>query len=167
MEKKYSVEFLFTYPKKFKIVAWIIKTRIGREYDHVAVRVDTGPIGLYDIYQASHGSVNIIENENFQRENNILKTVKLEGDREAMLRVLRFLKKQTGKTYSVWGAIACTVRPLRMIGLGKDGDKSFICSEYGMRALEEFVGKKLYTGLDADYVDPEDFELFLEKFKTL
>lgn len=165
MDKK-LVEFIFTYPKSFKIAAWIIKMRLGTSYSHVAIKVRDSETSLNEIYQASHGMVHSIEEENFRNENHILKSFELYGDRESMIRLLTFLKKQEGKSYSELGAIACTIKPLRMIGIGQDGDREFICSEYGARALEEFVGKKLnFFSLKTDYVDPEDFELFLEKLK--
>lgn len=166
MKKENFAEFIFTYPKTFKIAAWIIKKRLGTNYSHVAVKVRDLETDLHEIYQASHGMVHSIEHDNFVAQNHILRSFKINADEFAMIRLLTFLKKQEGKSYSEFGAIACTVKLFRDIGIGQDGDKEFICSEYGMRALEELVGKKLNVfGLKSDYVDPEDFELFLEKFK--
>lgn len=164
MERYFTL--LFTFPKRPRFTSRIISWILGTKYSHVCGVVGTGPIGLFDLYEASHGNVHDIDLENFLSKNKVIKTcrIKLE-DKEDLYKIIRYMKKQRGKDYSEWGAIASTVGLFRAIGLGKDGDSEFICSEYMVRALEQ---AELFTEEDykegrgsSDYVDPKFFEKML------
>lgn len=165
MSKRY-LTLLFTFPKDPAITSRIIRWRLGTDYSHVCGVVTTGPIGLFDVYQASSGDVNDIDLENFLKKNHVIKTCRIAfEDAETYYTLIRYLKKQRGKGYSEWGAIASTFPTLRKLGFGNDGDNEFICSEYMARGLEE-TGMlseddyKLGRG-SADYVDPKFFEIML------
>lgn len=162
----YRLTFIFTYPKEFKLFSWIIKKRIKKNYCHVAVMISAGAeINLTDVYQAAHGMVHTMELDYFLSKNNIIKTYHVMGNREGLIETIRFLKKNSGKTYSVLGATACTVELFRKLKIGLDGNKEFICSEYGMGALETFLGKDIRPEMPNDYIDPAVFEQILEQLK--
>jgi hypothetical protein len=163
MDKR-VLTLLFTYPKKAYLPSKIIKARLGTDYSHVCGVVFTGPIGLFDLYEASHGNVHDIDLGEFLKKNKVIKTCRLTVDKEDLYKVIRYLKKQRGKDYSEWGAIASTVPFLRALGLGNNNDQSFMCSEYMARALEQ-IDAIDYSGIrcDADYVDPKSFERALQK----
>lgn len=166
MDKRYFT-LLFTTPKKFKLGSFLIRWRLKKPYSHVCGVVSTGPIGLFDLYQASHGDVNDIDLENFLKENIVLKSCRIGfEDKEDYYSLIRYLKKQRGKDYSEWGALASTFSLLRKLKIGKNGDSEFMCSEYMARALETtgIIDKSFYKigRGSADYVDPEYFELMLK-----
>lgn len=165
MDKRY-LTLLFTTPKKTNIFSSIIKWRLGTKYSHVCGVVSTGPIGLFDLYQASNGDVNAIELENFLEKNKVIQTCRIcFDDKNDYYTLIRFLKKQLGKSYSMMGAIASTFPSLRFLGFGKDGDSEFMCSEYMARGLEmtEILNIDDYKKGrgSADYVDPKFFETML------
>lgn len=155
---------LFTYPKEFKLPSWIIKKRLGTDYSHVCAVVSTGPIDLFDVYQASHGNVHGIDLTEFLKKNKVIKTCRIKVDKEDYYKIIRYLKKQRGKDYNEWAALAATYPLLRKLGIGRDGDDAFICSEYTARALEQ-VDAFDYGPYrkHVDYVDPKVFELLLEE----
>jgi hypothetical protein len=162
METRF-LTLLFTYPKHPKITSKIIKWRLKTKYSHVAGVVSTGPIGLYDVYQASGGNVHGLDLCEFLNKNKVIKTCRISfDDKEDYYALIRYLKRQRGKDYSIWAAIASTFPLMRKLGIGLDGDNKFICSEYMARALEET--KDFDYGehrKNADYVDPEIFEQML------
>lgn len=157
------ITLLFTYPKDFRPVSWVIKTRLKTDYSHVCAVVSTGPIGLFDVYQASHGSVHGLDLCEFLKKNNVIKSCRIRVDKEDYYKIIRYLKKQRGKKYSEAAAVASTFPCLRALGIGRDGDDEFICSEYIVRALEQVDAFNYGEYRDhADYVDPKVFEKVLE-----
>lgn len=160
----YKVRLLFTTPKDFKIPSEIIKWRLGTKYSHVAVATYSGVFKEYDVYEASHGFVHSGSLNNFLLFNDVIKEFSFDLTSEENLKVIGYLKSKTFLRYSVWGAIAATIKPLRNAGLGEDGDAQFICSEYACRAIEQIrdLNYKLYRN-SADYVDPKLFERILEE----
>ena len=158
----YRLTFLLTEPKEFTFFSWIIKKRIRRNYCHVAVIPEIiDESGLKDVYQAAHGLVHAMESEYFFDLNKIVKVYQVKGTHEKLIETLKFLKSNSGKSYSQAGAIACTFWILRKLKIGLDGNKQFICSEYGMGALEKFLGKDIRPEMANDYVDPALFESIL------
>lgn len=162
----YRLTFLFTTPVNFTLFSWIIKKRIGRDYCHVAIVPEiVDESGFKDVYQAAHGLVHAMESEYFYSLNRVVKTYQVNGTHERLVETLKFLKSNSGKYYSQAGAIACTFGLLRKLKIGFDGNKEFICSEYGMGALEKFLGKDIRPEIANDYVDPALFERILETIK--
>lgn len=162
-EKTYTIDYLFTYPRRFRLFSWIIKTVLGTKYSHVVTVVSSGPIETYDVYQASNGDCNMIELENFLEGNKIIKTRSIKLSREEYIKTIRFLKLQCGKKYSYIGAVASAFKPFRLLGLGDDGDKTFICSELSLRGLEEGLGVNIQR--HDDWVEPKIFESLLDELE--
>ena len=160
---KIKISFLFTFPKNPKWTSHLIRKVIGTDYSHVVTVVPTGPVGTLDVYQASNGDCNLVELNNFLEYNHVIKKVNIDIEKEPLLNMVRFLKKQCGKKYSVLGAIAAGLPYVRKFGWGKDGDKSFICSELSLRGLEEAYGVQIFR--NDDWVDPEAFEQLLDRIK--
>jgi len=163
METRF-LTLLFTYPKDPAITSKLITCRLGTKYSHVCGVVSTGPIGLFDVYEASHGNVHGLDLTEFLKKNKVIKTCRVViENKDDYYAIIRYLKKQRGKSYSEWGALASTFKCLRNMGLGKDGDDQFICSEYMARAMEQFEDMD-YSDYrsSADYVDPKIFEKILE-----
>lgn len=157
---------LFTFPKKPSIISRLIAWRLKTKFSHVCGVVGTGPIGLFDLYEASNGNVHDVDLENFLSKNKVIKTCRVAiEDKEELYKIIRYMKKQRGKDYSEWGALASTFPFLRAIGVGKDGDHEFICSEYMVRALEQanILDESDYKDGrgSTDYVDPRYFEKML------
>ena len=155
--KKFT--FLFSYaPKSF--ISKIIQWRLGTSYSHVAVLTEPCPITRNpEIYHATHGFVYSMSADRFYKSNKVVKAVTIECDFETYARGLNFLRNQTGKSYGFLSFVGSTVKILRKMGFGADGDASFICSEYAYDLLDTIRPEETNTNLEAsDYVDPETFE---------
>jgi hypothetical protein len=147
--------YLWTYPKKPSITSRLIRHRLGTPYSHVAVATYIKTVDDYRVYQASHGDVNSVLLKNFLKYNDVIFSCEFSHPKELFVEKIKFLEQQTGKKYSVWGALASTFSWLRKKKVGDDGDESFICSEYAYRAY--------VTGEASDYVEPELFMSILKK----
>ncbi len=106
------------------------------------------------VIQASHGMVHVVPLEYMERENRVVAAFKIDLSEEELTRGIRWAVSMCGRGYSQLGALACTVPFLRRLGLAKNGDKEFICSEFAARFLEEAKGIKLDHMRDDDHVDP-------------
>jgi hypothetical protein len=114
------------------------------------------------VYQASRGDINTIKFSNFFAKCRLIKKCVVEMTEEQYERAVIYLEEQTGKGYGEWTALAATFKLLRKLGIGKNGDSEFICSEYMARMMEvafheDFSGRRKHT----DYVDPLEFEKIL------
>lgn len=162
-----TIRIVLTYPNKFQLHSWITALRLGRPYSHAAIVMTDDETKTSGIVQASHGMVHEMYIETFSSTHHFVKTFTLYLRPEQFVRGRTWMKKQLGKKYSFLGMISATVPLLRFLGLGKDGDKEFICSEFCFRFLEEALGIDIIPtgrGFD-DYVDPEVLEGVLVKME--
>lgn len=162
-----SVRIALTSPNYFKLTSWVTKTRMGTNYCHACVIAQDDRFDIYEVAQAAHGMVHEMDLTIWKEKNDVIKVYYLELSDEQYYRGIKWMKKQRGKGYSEMGAIASTVPFLRALGLGRDGDREFICSEFAFRFLEEAFGKEIIPtgrGFD-DYVSPEVLEGVLSKLQ--
>lgn len=153
--------FLFTSPIKKMVFAETIKWRIKKDYSHVATLVYTGIDDLYDIHHAAHGMVHTVELNNFLIKNKIVEAFKVDCSEIEFTKAISYMKKQGGKDYSQLAAIASTFPCMRDLGIGKDNDRKFICSEYSSRILA--VLKGFNFKYPPDYITPDMFETMILK----
>lgn len=164
MEKR-AVKFIFTSPSKWKVFSELIKLRFGTKYSHVAIQCYTGPrINTHDIYEAAQGTVHCQDIESFLEGVVIYDARSVSLEAEQYYRMIRWLKRQQQKKYSILGALAVGLPFLRKLGIGKDKDDSFICSELALRALE--VGLGIDIARKDDYVDPEAFMALIDALQS-
>jgi hypothetical protein len=163
-----TVRVALTTKKKWKWNSELIKWRLGTTYSHACVILHDETLDLHDVYQASHGQVHSIDLEVFKEENDLVKVYHFDLDPDQFRRAHTWLKKQRGRKYSVIGAIASTFSFLRKLGLGKDGDREFICSEYAFRFLEVAFGTEIRAQgrKNDDYVDPLILEGVLAEWQS-
>lgn len=164
-----TVRFVLTYPNEFQLHSWITAKRIGRPYSHAAIVMTEDDLNTTSVIQASHGMVHEIDVETFKQDYHFVKVFTIDLTPEQFIKGRIWIKKQLGKKYSFWGMIASTVSIFRKLGIGKDGDKSFICSEFTFRFLEEALGVDIIPtgrGFD-DYVCPEVMEGVLVKMEEV
>lgn len=88
----------FSYPKKFKIGAWLIAKWMGKPYSHVYLKFESNRIPN-TIYHASHGMVHFMTEKNFLKDNNIIKEVRLPSDEIGRLVVLTHAMEISGIKY--------------------------------------------------------------------
>lgn len=88
----------FSYPKKFKIGAWLISKWIGKPYSHVYIRFDSPKIGS-TIYHAANGMVHFRSETNFLKDNIVVKEYKLEVIPEKRHDILLHCMNLSGEPY--------------------------------------------------------------------
>lgn len=150
------VVYLFTYPKFPQLASKLIRWRLKTDYSHVCIAIYVPPLKMYRVYQASHGSVHIVSLENFLKYNNVIKSVSTSSIRHHYFNALKWIEQQTGKKYGIWTALASTFKIARRFKIGDNDDSKFICSELAYGCYTRQKNKKEL--LNADYVDPKDFE---------
>lgn len=164
-----TVRIVLTYPNKFQLHSWITAKRLGRPYSHAAIVSADEEDQSTLVVQASHGMVHAIDLDLFQKTHDFVKVFTIDLTQEQFQKGRSWVKKQLGKKYSFWGMIASTIPFLRKLRVGQDGDKSFICSEFTFRYLEEALGIDIIPtgrGFD-DYVCPEVMEGVLTKMEEI
>jgi hypothetical protein len=155
-----EVIYLWTYPKKPSIFSKIIKWRIKADYSHVCIATYIKTLEDFRIYQASHGDVNTVLYQNFKKHNHIVKSCRVQISIDDWKKTVRYMEKQTGKKYSIIGAIASTFKFFRERKIGDNDDKAFICSEYAYRTHAQY---KMCHNENADYIEPKQFENIMRK----
>lgn len=146
------MKLYFSRPKKFKLGSWIIMKRLRTNYSHVAIEVSTGPIGLQDIYEASHGDVHSMWADYWKEDNIVVEEFIINAETREYIEAIRYLKKQRQKKYGFWTALASTIPFFRNKMIGKDGGSHFICSELIAKALNGVID---FKGEDLDYITPD------------
>lgn len=87
-----------SYPNKFKIGAWLISKWIGRTYSHAYIRFAEGKISS-TVYQASHGMVHFKTQENFIRDNLVIKEYAIQVSDDCRINVLQHCMDLAGEKY--------------------------------------------------------------------
>lgn len=98
MENKSSIFIGFSYPKKFKIGAWLISKWLGTSYSHVYIRFPEGRISS-TVYHAARGMVHFRTQENFLKENEVIKEYELTSTDKAKQAVLQHCMNLSGEKY--------------------------------------------------------------------
>ena len=136
-----------TYPKKFKIAAWLISKIDGCNYSHIAMVDDTFEL----VYQASHGFVNVWHIDNFLEENNVVHIFEWSQFNDTWIR------HQLGKKYSIFQLVWIVIYKLTGMKFKSNGDSKFICSE--------FAGKGMGITAD-DYTTPKYIVNYLNRMRS-
>lgn len=90
----------FSYPKKFKIGAYAIKTWMNEEYSHVYLRFESSnPKVPSNVYHAAHGMVHFREFERFKQDNIVIKEYVIELSDQDRLDILIECMYLSGEGY--------------------------------------------------------------------
>lgn len=162
------IEIGLSSPKRFSIIAKLIQLCLGTNYNHVYIR-----IGDF-IYQATGRGVHKLIDASFIRYNDIHKVHHIDldpdvakliceyylGKNYGYLTILGICSKMVAENLTL-KILSPALHLLSRLGknLGKDGPKSFICSELAAYIIEAYTGETIY---EKDYVTPRDIEEKLE-----
>lgn len=133
----------FSYPKKFRIGAWIISKWIGKPYSHVYLKFESDKIPN-TIYHAANGMVHFMEEENFKSINNILKEVKLPPSDTARKVILTHaiylagIKYGYTELFKIFLFDICSY--LKLPIFNSYNGSGYICSELVGEVLEDYYG---------------------------
>lgn len=138
----------FSYPKKFKIGAWLISKWMCRPYSHVYLRFPANKISS-TVYQASHGMVHFSTEENFLKNNVSIKEITLNTEEISRLVILQHCMNLAGEGYGYIELVKIFLLDIcDYIGLKvySHNGRGYICSE--------LVGEVLETILDIKWDKP-------------
>lgn len=149
----------FSRPKKFKIGSLFIRAWQGfTPYSHVYLKFENRWLGVDVVYQASHGSVNCIEYNNFISNNFIVKEFELLVDDDVIRNAVRSCIFLLQKPYGYLGLLKLVCKKLFKLNYKGDGTRSLHCSE-----LACIICPRLLIDKDPDFVEPIDLYKQLEK----
>lgn len=157
-----TIKIGFSYPKEFKIGAWLISKWIGRPYSHTYIYWEDNQ-GREIVFQAAHGTVHMIMLDNFLIENIIIEEYSLNITDEGYQHLRDYCYFNSGFRYSYLDLIYVVIYDLSLkLGikfLPKNPD-GFICSELVSVALALVFGFKLPK--PSYLMTPADVEKLLE-----
>jgi hypothetical protein len=144
----------FSKPSYFKIGAALIRLYEGTPYTHVYLKAYSEWMGGHVIFQASHGAVHCASEQHFLSDNIAVAEFEYELDESKYKRLFNYCLNNLQKPYGFLGLLKIALKDL--IKSKGDGERSFHCSEFALRALPELTSK------DPDFVTPRDLFRSLE-----
>lgn len=159
----------FSYPRKFKIGAYLISWWINRPYSHCYILIPIESIGINTVYHAAHGSVHFREYDNkFKDENHVIYEYDIEITKEQKKSILKKCMQLAGDDYgykelpTILLSDLCHYLKLPVLQT-KDGH-GYICSELIGSILIDELG---YTSdIPKHLLKPDDIERMLLYGKT-
>jgi len=124
----------FSRPKKFKLFSSLVILAQGfTPYSHVYVKTVDSFTKKEMIYEASHGTIHPISLTNFKKSSIICEEFTFVINRHIGKELLSFIQESFQKKYGFLTILGIALNT----NAGKDGDKTFICSEFAARILAE------------------------------
>lgn len=154
----YKIEIVFTSRKSFSLFGWLIKKVLGTKYSHVLIRLDLRKLERSIGFQASAFGVEAINNYEYTENFKVIHSKELEIDQKSALAIRQFCLDNLHRGYG-WKTIitiACKKIFGRWCPFGRDGNQTFICSEFVAAALKHSI-PDLHDkfGKDLDTMDPK------------
>lgn len=159
-----EVVISFSYPKKFKIGAKLISLFINRPYSHVLIHWYSKSLDRTLVYQASHGQVHFIEMQNFLKDNDIVKSYKVNLLDDQYNELIRRCVDLAGQPYATMELLKLSIHEiLAKVNIKCDFNdtKGYICSELMADILETMYGKVFKK--PKNQITPSDIDDFLGK----
>lgn len=150
------MEILFTTTKKFNIFAYLIKLILGTKYSHVALRVWDIESNRNLVYHSSIKGVTLMPENKFLNSNKVIHSKTIEINHVSKTEVLNFCEDSINKSYGFLTIIGLLFK--RVFGIknkiGKDGNKTFICSEFLAQILK--IVRPVTAQFISDDIDPKE-----------
>jgi len=130
----------FSYPKKFKLFAWLIAKWIKKDYSHVYIRFISSEQKIpSNIYHAANGMVHFLEFNNFKNKNTIIKEYELSISKEDRLKTLIHCMYLSGEAYGYLEIVKILITDILNffnVKLDTKNSKGYICSELVAALIE-------------------------------
>lgn len=153
----------FSYPKKFRIGAWVISKWLGKPYSHVYIKFESDTIPN-TIYHAANGMVHFMEENNFKSINHIIKEIKLPPSATARKVILTHAIYLAGVKYGyiellkIFISDVCTF--LNCPIFKSYNGAGYICSELVAEVLKDYYG--IQWDKPHHLIKPNDIEEVLD-----
>lgn len=163
-----EVCIIFSTPKKFHLSSFLLKTKVfgmGTPFSHTCLKIYSTAYDRTLIYEANADGIRAEEFKSWNKKNKVIyeREFKLTMDRKISL--IRFCIDNLGRKYNFK-----TIRYLFfwdkfkvLFGGGKDGPKSFICSEFAYYMLKDEIDRlysKIGRPLPGSLEDMHPLELY-------
>jgi len=148
----------FSRPKDFKIFSFGVRLQQGwTDYSHVFISLLDTRTNKDIVYEASHGDIHPIELTNFKKRVIITEEYKFNISEEQAVRILEFCQDSFQKKYGFLTILGIALNS----DAGKDGDKTFICSEFAARILE--VAELIDDVYDVEAITPKEINGLIKR----
>jgi hypothetical protein len=128
----------FSYPKKFKVGAYLISWWLSKPYSHTYIRFESSRLPS-NVYHAANGMVHFRSYDNFLKNNIIIDEYKIPCDEKTRLAVLNECIQLSGEKYGHCELLKILISDFLHFFIKKDisfkNSKGYICSELVGRIL--------------------------------
>lgn len=143
----------------FKIGSTAIQLVEKREYSHAYIVYYSEEKQCHMVAQASHGYVNEVSLEQFEKSNIVIKQYELAITDFQFKQAMAFIGSKMGSLYSKMQIFLIAIKKLIKLEIKQyNADKYFICSEFAAIVCR-ILGVKVPNNLD--YVTPSDLDTIL------
>lgn len=155
-----EVSVIFSTPKKFHFSSWALKTKIfgmGTPFSHACLKIYSTAYDKTVVYEASGSGIRAEKFENWKMKNKVIHEYSFNVPQERKVEIIKYCIDHLGIQYG-FRTIAYLFLQDKfgwIIGGGKDGVNSFICSEFAYFMLKEELDK-LYSQIQRPL--PESME---------
>lgn len=125
----------FSYPKKFKLGAWLISFWMKKDYSHAYLRFESDEIST--VYQASHGMVHFREFSNFKEENNVIAEYSWDLDRYNLKQLMLDCVFLAGEEYAYKDLPVIFIYDITGLDLGDN--KGYVCSSLVAKLYSKYT----------------------------
>ena len=139
--------------RKGNLFSWCIKKVLKTKYSHVALQLSD--IYGNHVYQASVTGVNHISEKSFLQKNTIVYKKSITINEETYTKIKEFCLQMLGRSYSFLAILGIFVDLCLGVKnkIGKDGARTYICSEFAAHALKIAIP---FKSEDIDQLDPKE-----------
>jgi len=169
MNSEYFVKITFTTPKnKWNLFAWLIRRIMGTKFSHVMLEINEPDIDRVTVCHSSAFGVNYINQSYKKKKYDVIYSKRIDIDREKFIALNQFCEDNLDKKYGVLTILGLYL--LLVFGMlnriGKDNNKTFICSEFVAKALKSMkICLKTYFGYDVDRMTPHELYVLVRKLE--
>jgi len=141
-----QIKFLFSYPKKFRLTSWLIKTIDRASFSHVAIEVPDTQTNQVMLFEASHGEAHWTIKDEWLKHNDVKFSITLPISWKQYILIKTMFNEWSDRTkYGFLGVLGILVAMIFKlhINIFRDKDKTLFCSEIAGYVLKEVFGLPL------------------------
>jgi hypothetical protein len=134
---------IYTRPKKFKLLSWLLMKIEGTKFSHVAMVFESESLERTLVYHATTKGVNFMSWELFNEQNIVVDADYVGMSPEERKQALQFCVDNAGKPYGFAEVAGIAIKRVVKKLLNKDiknpfddGDKSYFCVEIVLRLMD-------------------------------
>jgi len=150
---KLEIEIIFSKSKT--IGSFALRKYMNTKFSHVLLKLNYASLDREVIYEASNVGVRCMKLQNWETHNQIIDRfpITLSPDRKKEL--IKYCIDHLGIKYGFLSIPAILFHDLiqKNIGLGDDGERRMICSEFLYLAVKDIIGE---INEDSDFIKPSE-----------